>query len=102
MASFASRGMTTWELPTSYGRFKPDIVTYGSNVLGSRMGGGCRALSGTSVASPVATGAVALVASVVSEHRRAQVTCRKGGRGGCTRKNVRQGEGREREEVKRI
>lgn len=73
LAPFSSRGMTTWELPRGYGRFKPDLVTYGSSVLGSRMGGGCRALSGTSVASPVAAGAVALLASVVPETVRAQV-----------------------------
>lgn len=45
-----------------YGRLKPDIVTYGSSVRGSSINGGCRTLSGTSVASPVVTGAVALLA----------------------------------------
>jgi len=64
--------MTTWELPNGYGRVKPDIVAYGMQVVvgllvrsssdrrvtgkgvsGSRIYGGCRALSGTSVASPV-------------------------------------------------
>lgn len=48
-----------------YGRVKPDIVTYGSAVRGSSMGGGCRSLSGTSVASPVVAGAVTLLASGV-------------------------------------
>ena len=56
-------GMTTWELPSGYGRVKPDIVTYGHYVRGSDKGGGCRSLSGTSVASPVVAGAVSLLLS---------------------------------------
>ena len=53
------------ELPEGYGRVKPDIVTYGSGVRGSALGAGCRSLSGTSVASPVVAGAVALLAGAV-------------------------------------
>ncbi|CAH2103147.1 unnamed protein product [Euphydryas editha] len=44
---------------------KPDIVTYGSGVRGSSVNGGCKSLSGTSVASPVVAGAIALLASGV-------------------------------------
>ena len=65
IASFSSRGMTTWELPYGYGRVKPDIVTYGAGVRGSNLKGGCRSLSGTSVASPVVTGAITLLISSV-------------------------------------
>lgn len=64
IAKFSSRGMTTWELEWGgYGRLKPDIVTYGSQVRGSNVKGGCRSLSGTSVASPIVSGAIALIMS---------------------------------------
>merc|ERR1712166_964559 len=62
--------MSLWEMPSGYGRFKPDIVTHGASVSGSGMKGGCTHLSGTSVASPVVAGAVALIASAVPRERR--------------------------------
>lgn len=37
MAKFSSRGMSTWELPMGYGRFKPDLVALGSSVRGSKV-----------------------------------------------------------------
>jgi membrane-bound transcription factor site-1 protease len=50
-----------WELPAGYGRVKPDVGAYSKNLLGSHPNGGCRTLSGTSVASPVVAGACVLL-----------------------------------------
>ena len=74
LASFSSRGMTTWELPAGYGRVKPDILGYGKSVTGSRFYDGCSTMSGTSVASPVVAGAVTLLVSSVPESKRANVS----------------------------
>ncbi|EGC29764.1 hypothetical protein DICPUDRAFT_42435, partial [Dictyostelium purpureum] len=64
LASFSSRGMTTWEIPEGYGRVKPDLVAYGSGVYGSSFrGDACKPLSGTSVSSPVVAGAISLLIS---------------------------------------
>ena len=71
IAGFSSRGMTTWELPAGYGRVKPDVVAFAINVMGSRVGGGCKPQTGTSAASPVVAGAVALLASSIPPARRA-------------------------------
>lgn len=49
---------------------QPDVVAYGRDVMGSRIQGGCRSLSGTSVASPVVAGAVCLLASTVPQEKR--------------------------------
>lgn len=51
---------------------KPDLVTYGTMVQGSSLSGSCRQLSGTSVASPVVTAAIALLirwASIYCKNR---------------------------------
>ena len=56
--------MTTWELPQGYGRMKPDILTLGESVFSTSHDGDCKVLSGTSVASPVVTGAVSALVSL--------------------------------------
>ncbi|KAH3757854.1 membrane-bound transcription factor site-1 protease [Pelomyxa schiedti] len=63
LAKFSSRGMTLWEIPQGYGRMKPDVVAYADRVEGSKIKGGCRVISGTSVAAPVVTGMLSLLAS---------------------------------------
>ncbi|CAI9264604.1 unnamed protein product [Lactuca saligna] len=73
IASFSSRGMSTWEIPHGYGRVKPDVVAYGKNIRGSAIGTGCRTLSGTSVASPVVAGVVCLLVSVIPESERKKI-----------------------------
>ncbi|KAL9224051.1 hypothetical protein vseg_000125 [Gypsophila vaccaria] len=70
IASFSSRGMSTWEIPHGYGRVKPDIVAYGREIMGSKISTGCKTLSGTSVASPVVAGVVCLLVSVIPEKDR--------------------------------
>ncbi|RAL53760.1 hypothetical protein DM860_004231 [Cuscuta australis] len=70
IASFSSRGMSTWEIPHGYGRMKPDIVAYGRDIMGSKISTGCKSLSGTSVASPVVAGIVCLLVSVIPESKR--------------------------------
>lgn len=70
LASFSSRGMTTWEIPHGYGRVKPDIVAYSHKLIGSsRTGSKCTILSGTSFASPIVSGAVALLISSIPNFR---------------------------------
>uniref|UniRef100_A0A0D9WM86 Uncharacterized protein n=1 Tax=Leersia perrieri TaxID=77586 RepID=A0A0D9WM86_9ORYZ len=73
IASFSSRGMTTWELPHGYGRVKPDVVAYSRDIMGSKISTGCKTLSGTSVASPVVAGVVCLLVSVIPEDHRKSI-----------------------------
>lgn len=70
IAPFSSRGMTAWEIPGGYGRVKPDVVAPAQDIAGPRQTGGCKVLSGTSVASPLVAGAAALLASVLPESDR--------------------------------
>lgn len=73
IASFSSRGMSTWEIPHGYGRVKPDVVAYGREIMGSKISTGCKSLSGTSVASPVVAGVVCLLVSVIPEAKRKDI-----------------------------
>ncbi|KAL6984798.1 Membrane-bound transcription factor site-1 protease [Sarracenia purpurea var. burkii] len=73
IASFSSRGMSTWEIPHGYGRVKPDVVAYGREIMGSKISTGCKSLSGTSVASPVVAGVVCLLVSVIPEGSRKDI-----------------------------
>lgn len=73
IASFSSRGMSTWELPHGYGRVKPDVVAYGREIMGSKISTGCKSLSGTSVASPVVAGVVCLLVSIIPEGSRKDI-----------------------------
>ena len=75
ISRFSSRGFTLWEQSVGgSGRVKPDLVTYANDIMGSSTQGGCRSMSGTSVAAPVVTGAVALLLSTVPEDRRHIIT----------------------------
>ncbi|KAG4136162.1 hypothetical protein ERO13_D08G262300v2 [Gossypium hirsutum] len=73
IASFSSRGMSTWEIPHGYGRVKPDVVAYGREIMGSKISTGCKSLSGTSVASPVVAGVVCLLVSIIPENKRKEI-----------------------------
>ena len=44
-----------------YGRFKPDIVVWATGIVSSNLNGGCNTMSGTSAASPIVTGSIALL-----------------------------------------
>ena len=70
VALYSSRGMTTWELPRGAGRVKPDLVTYSAQLWGPDRNGGCMVQSGTSMASPVIAGAIAVLISSVGDENR--------------------------------
>ncbi len=61
------------ELPLGYGRVKPDVVTHATQLKGADRDGGCMEQSGTSMASPVVAGAIAVIMSSLSPDKRALV-----------------------------
>ncbi|TMW65827.1 hypothetical protein Poli38472_003592 [Pythium oligandrum] len=67
VAPFSSRGMTTWELPFGTGRIKPDLVTLAEDIPGAEVSRGCKLLSGTSVAAPIVSGTIAVLASMIPD-----------------------------------
>lgn len=71
ISSFSSRGMSVWEIPHGIGRFKPDIVAPSVNLvsISSSYPYQCYQLSGTSVATPVVTGATAVILSSLPSRR---------------------------------
>ncbi|QCD89923.1 membrane-bound transcription factor site-1 protease [Vigna unguiculata] len=50
-----------------------DTITYGRGIMGTKITVGCKRLSGTSVASPIAVGVVSLLVSVIPEHDRKSI-----------------------------
>ena len=72
VASFSSRGMTTWNLLEGIGMIKPDIVTAGTGVIGIGIGDSpdgvsCTLNSGTSVSAGIITASIALALSAQSQ-----------------------------------
>ena len=65
VASFSSRGMTTWSLLDGVGTMKPDLITAGSMIegLGLSLPGECVVTSGTSVSASIITASIALTLS---------------------------------------
>jgi membrane-bound transcription factor site-1 protease len=60
VAEFSSRGPTLWEINDGMGRFKPDLVTFSTNIKVFYKGE-CISKTGTSIATPIVSAAVALL-----------------------------------------
>ncbi|CUG91774.1 subtilisin-like serine protease, putative [Bodo saltans] len=76
ISGFSSRGMTTWELPFGIGRPRPDILGYGDKIVAAsnlRAKRTCRVSSGTSMASPVVAGVLAVLTSALKALQPSQI-----------------------------
>lgn len=67
--------MSTWSLLDGYGIIKPDILTFGSNVMGlshkdTELGASsCAMLSGTSISCSIVSASVALALSQIEDRQ---------------------------------
>lgn len=70
VASFSSRGMTTWSLLDGVGNMKPDLITAGSMIMGLSIlkENECITNSGTSVSASVISASIALTLSAISDY----------------------------------
>ena len=71
MASFSSRGITTWALLEGAGIMKPDVITAGSMIqgLGITKENECITNSGTSVSASIITASIALTLSAIDDQQ---------------------------------
>ena len=69
VASFSSRGMTTWDLLGGNGIIKPDILTFGTSIKGlSNLDDEtCTISTGTSVSSSIISACTALALSQITD-----------------------------------
>ena len=61
VAGFSAKGCTTEELPYNTGRVKPDLITYGTDILGGNLDMQPEVRSGTSIAAPLVTASLACI-----------------------------------------
>lgn len=67
ITDFSSKG------PADDGRIKPDIVAPGHSIVSTKNGGGYYAQNGTSMATPVVTGGIALMQESAKKHLKKQL-----------------------------
>jgi len=71
VATFSSRGITTWSLLEGAGIIKPDVITAGSMIqgLGVSKETECITNSGTSVSASIITASIALTLSAIEDQQ---------------------------------